>query len=201
MPIARPRPKGESGGNSIVSGMVSLATHIDDPVKRLDTVRGSSQHAKELIREMPSTAALSVYLAVTGVPFIVAQTFGQVEKVHPQNLVISNVPGPREKRYVDGALLDERFAGGEVEQLIGDERRVVFEEQDVRCVDVAVERHPGHVGLVVVGAAVPHDLRVRLPLRPPVEAEQELLVDVAEVLLFVADAVSDDDDRSEILTV
>ena len=109
MPIARPRPKGESGGNSIVSGMVSLATHLDDPVQRLDTVRGSSQHAKELFREMPSTAALSVYLAVTGLPFILAQAFGRVEKVHPQNLVISNVPGPRDKRYIDGALLEAEY--------------------------------------------------------------------------------------------
>ena len=113
MPIARPRPKGESGGNSIVSGMVSLATHLDDPVQRLGVeeriVRGSSQHAKELFREMPSTAALSVYLAVTGLPFILAQAFGRVEKVHPQNLVISNVPGPRDKRYIDGALLEAEY--------------------------------------------------------------------------------------------
>lgn len=109
MPIALPRAKGESGGNAMVSGMVSLATHLDDPVQRLDTVRGSSQHAKELVREMPSTAALSVYLAVTGLPFIVAQAFGKVEKLHPQNLVISNVPGPREKRYINGALLEAEY--------------------------------------------------------------------------------------------
>ncbi len=135
MPIARPRPKGESGGNSIVSGMVSLATHIDDPVKRLDTVRGSSQHAKELIREMPSTAALSVYLAVTGVPFIVAQTFGQVEKVHPQNLVISNVPGPREKRYVDGALLEAEYP---MSLLVPGQAMNITVVSHADCLDLAV---------------------------------------------------------------
>lgn len=135
MPIARPRPKGESGGNSIVSGLVSLATHLDDPVQRLDTVRGSSRHAKELIRELPSTAALSVYLAVTGVPFIVAQAFGQVEKVHPQNLVISNVPGPREKRYVDGALLEAEYP---MSLLVPGQAMNITVVGHADCLDVAV---------------------------------------------------------------
>jgi diacylglycerol O-acyltransferase len=135
MPIARPRPKGESGGNSIVSGMVSLATHLDDPVQRLDTVRGSSQHAKELVREMPSTAALSVYLAVTGLPFIVAQAFGRVEKVHPQNLVISNVPGPRERRYINGALLEAEYP---MSLLVPGQAMNITVVSHADCLDVAV---------------------------------------------------------------
>ena len=135
MPIARPRPKGESGGNSIVSGMVSLATHQDDPIKRLDTVRGSSQHAKELFREMPSTAALSVYLAVTGLPFILAQAVGRVEKVHPQNLVISNVPGPREKRYINGALLEAEYP---MSLLVPGQAMNITVVSHAECLDVAV---------------------------------------------------------------
>jgi WS/DGAT/MGAT family acyltransferase len=109
MPMAVARPKGEAGGNAIVSGMVSLATHIEDPIDRLDTIRGSSHHAKELIREMPSLTAITIYGAVTGLPFILAQLTGQNDKILPQNLVISNVPGPREKRYINGALVEAEY--------------------------------------------------------------------------------------------
>jgi len=102
MPIAIHRSEGAEGGNSIISGMVSLATHIADPVQRFETVRGSSQHAKELVREMATPVALTVYMGVTGIPFLLAQLTGNVERVHPQNLIVSNVPGPKEKRYVNG---------------------------------------------------------------------------------------------------
>ena len=109
MPIAVARADAGSGGNAIVSGMVYLATHLADPAGRFRAVRGSSRHAKELYREMPSQAALSIYLGVSGSPFILAQLAGQAEKVHAQTLVISNVPGPRERRYVNGAELLSEF--------------------------------------------------------------------------------------------
>ncbi|MBL0150782.1 MAG: wax ester/triacylglycerol synthase family O-acyltransferase [Ideonella sp.] len=105
MPIAMQRPGGAPGGNALISGMVSLGTHIEDPERRFSAVRGSSRHAKAFFRDMPSQAAVSAYLGVTGIPFVLAQATGNVERVHPQNLVISNVPGPREKRYVNGALI------------------------------------------------------------------------------------------------
>ena len=41
--------------------------------------------------------------------YILAQLAGQAEKVHAQTLVISNVPGPRERRYVNGAELLSEF--------------------------------------------------------------------------------------------
>jgi diacylglycerol O-acyltransferase len=105
MPIAVSRPKGDSGGNAIISGIVSLATHVKDPIKRLQTIRGSSQHAKELVRDMPSQAALTVFMGVAGLPYILAQALGQAERAPIQNLVISNVPGLREQRYVNGARI------------------------------------------------------------------------------------------------
>ena len=44
-----PRAEGASGGNAIVPGMVSLATHLKDPVERFETVRSSSRHAKDFV--------------------------------------------------------------------------------------------------------------------------------------------------------
>lgn len=109
MPVAVARPEADAGGNAIVTTQVSLATHVADPLERLATVHGSSAHAKELIREMPSATALTVYMVVTGLPYILAQLAGQPERVHVQNLVLSNLPGLREKRYVNGALIEAEY--------------------------------------------------------------------------------------------
>lgn len=103
MPFARARANGDEPGNALLFGLVSLATDIKDPIKRLETVRGSSQHAKELLRDMPSQEAMSIYFGVTALPYLVAQATGNATRLSPQNVVISNVPGPREKRYVNGA--------------------------------------------------------------------------------------------------
>lgn len=109
MPVALPRAEGDAGGNAIVTGLVSLATHVADPLERLAMVHGSSAHAKELIRELPSTTALTIYMAVTGLPFILAQIAGQAERVLVHNLVLSNVHGAHEPRYVNGALLEAEY--------------------------------------------------------------------------------------------
>lgn len=110
MMIAVPRPKGASGGNAIVPAMVSLATHLEDPLQRFEAIRGSSQHAKELVHDLqPSPTALTIYMGLAGVPFALAQALGRPETAHVHNLVISNVPGLREKRYVNGALIEADY--------------------------------------------------------------------------------------------
>lgn len=109
MPMAMQRPEGGAAGNATVTTQVSLATHVADPLERLAAVHGSSSRAKELVRDMPSTTALTVYMVVTGLPYILAQLAGQAERVHVQNLVLSNVPGLRTKRYVNGALVEAEY--------------------------------------------------------------------------------------------
>lgn len=109
MPVALPRAEGDAAGNAIVTGLVSLATHVADPLQRLMTVHGSSARAKELIRDLPSTAALTIYMTVTGLPYILAQIAGQAERVLVHNLVLSNVHGVREQRYVNGAQIEAEY--------------------------------------------------------------------------------------------
>lgn len=109
MPVALPRAEGDAGGNAIVTGLVSLATHVADPLQRLATVHGSSARAKELIRDLPSTTALTIYMTVTGLPYILAQIAGQAERVLVHNLVLSNVHGVREQRYVNGAQIEAEY--------------------------------------------------------------------------------------------
>jgi WS/DGAT/MGAT family acyltransferase len=109
MVVAVRRAGGARGGNAIAAGLVSLATHVADPAKRLATVRSSSRHAKELIHGLASTAALNVYNGLTGLPFALFALAGQADKSHAQNVVISNVVGLREKRYANGALIESDY--------------------------------------------------------------------------------------------
>lgn len=109
MVVAVRREGGKSGGNAIAAGLVSLATHVADPAKRLAIVRSSSQHAKELIHGMASPAALNIYNGLTGLPFALSALVGKADKSHAQNVVISNVVGMREKRYANGALIESDY--------------------------------------------------------------------------------------------
>lgn len=109
MIIAVARSQGARGGNAFVPGMVSLATHIEDPVRRFETVRASSRHAKELVHDLQSPTALNIYLGVTALPFALFHLFGRADRSHVHNLVISNLPGLREKRYVNGALIEADY--------------------------------------------------------------------------------------------
>ena len=108
MPVALPRRAQDTAGNAVGSAFVSLATHIADPLRRFEAIRGSSRHAKQLLRDL-SPVALTLFGATTGLPFILAQTFGRAEQVRAQTLLVSNVPGPREPRYVNGAAIEAQY--------------------------------------------------------------------------------------------
>jgi diacylglycerol O-acyltransferase len=172
MPIAMNRNDGDRGGNAIVTGMVSLATHLEDPVERFKAVRGSSQHAKALFREMPSTTAVSIYLGVTGIPFILAQAVGRVESVHAHNVVISNVAGPREKRYVNGALIESEYP---MSLLVPGQAMNITVVSHADCLDVAVlvcpdlvpQPHLVSAGIADALTELERALRPRRAARPP----------------------------------
>ena len=109
MIVAVARQQGASGGNSVASVQVSLATHLRDPVKRFEAVRSSSRRAKEHIHGMASPTALNLYVGLTSLPFTLYAIMGRADRARAQNVVISNLVGLREKRYVNGALVESDY--------------------------------------------------------------------------------------------
>ena len=109
MIVAVARADGQAGGNSIATAQVSLATHLKDPVRRFETVRSSSRQAKEHVHGMVSPTALNLYVALTGLPFALFAIMGRADRARAQNVVISNLVGLREKRYVNGALVESEY--------------------------------------------------------------------------------------------
>jgi diacylglycerol O-acyltransferase len=97
-----------AGGNQVSLLLASLATHVTDPLKRLQRIVESTTHAKDRLTKMPRLQKLAH--GITSIsPLGIGIVTGTAEK-HPLfNLVISNVPGPRETLYLNGARLDEVY--------------------------------------------------------------------------------------------
>jgi diacylglycerol O-acyltransferase len=100
-----------STGN-VISGMTaSMATHLADPVDRLQAIHLSTMASKEMQKAMGAQALMS--LADTPPPAmftLAARFYGKTQLVKRLptmfNMVISNVPGPREPLYSQGAPVE-----------------------------------------------------------------------------------------------
>jgi diacylglycerol O-acyltransferase len=96
------------GGNQVSLLLANLATHIADPLKRLKRIVESTSQAKDRLTKMPRLQKMAHGVASIS-PFGAGMVMGTAEK-HPLfNLVISNVPGPRDALYLNGARLDEIY--------------------------------------------------------------------------------------------
>jgi diacylglycerol O-acyltransferase len=97
---------GDGGGNAVGAVMCNLGTHLDDAGKRLETVHRSMDEGKEFLSSMSPLQILAMS-AVGLSPIAIYPVLGLTGTLRPPfNLVISNVPGPREPLYWNGARLD-----------------------------------------------------------------------------------------------
>lgn len=107
IPIAVPHNESQRSGNSVGGLIVSLASDITDLRLRLATIRGSTQAAKSRNSRLP--AAVSRTFSTLGNYMMSARSPDTSERVADRqrviNLVISNMPGPAQPRYLYGAAL------------------------------------------------------------------------------------------------
>jgi diacylglycerol O-acyltransferase / wax synthase len=99
----------DAGGNMVGSILCNLATDVEDPAKRLETISESMRGNKKVFSELPrlQAFALSAFLMA---PLGLAAVPGFVSSAPPPfNIVISNVPGPTEPMYWGGARLDGNY--------------------------------------------------------------------------------------------
>jgi diacylglycerol O-acyltransferase / wax synthase len=105
----RTAEEADAGGNMVGSILCNLATDVDDPAKRLQTISESMRGNKKVFSELPrlQAFALSAFLIA---PLGLAALPGFVSSAPPPfNIVISNVPGPTEPMYWGGARLDGNY--------------------------------------------------------------------------------------------
>ncbi|AXQ28271.1 wax ester/triacylglycerol synthase family O-acyltransferase [Solimonas sp. K1W22B-7] len=109
MPVSV-RPAGdESVGNAISFILAQLHTEIADPRERLMACHASAQAAKQPLLQLPK-AAINHYTMMLMTPQMLQVSLGLGGYTRPMyNLIISNVPGPAETLYLNGARLEQIY--------------------------------------------------------------------------------------------
>jgi diacylglycerol O-acyltransferase / wax synthase len=104
------RPKDDPGGGNAVGAILgSLATDIDDPVKRFEAIVASTRRAKDQLQGM-SRNAIFQYSALTLAPMLLQQIPGAVGHVPPTfNIIVSNVPGSPVPMYFRGWRVEAHY--------------------------------------------------------------------------------------------
>jgi diacylglycerol O-acyltransferase len=98
--------KSEDDGNSLSMALCPLASHIADPQKRLQRIVKVTTNAKSGLNKM-SKAALQDMMNLIMMPVMALSMSHLTGKLPPiVNLIISNVPGPKETLYLADSRLE-----------------------------------------------------------------------------------------------
>ncbi|MEO0326109.1 MAG: wax ester/triacylglycerol synthase family O-acyltransferase [Myxococcota bacterium] len=107
-PISLKAARDGATGNAVGALTANLATHLEDPLERFETTRASMTEGKELLRGM-SAKEIELFTQLTQTPPLLIGALGLGDRFPPYSTVISNVPGPRERSYWNGARLDGMY--------------------------------------------------------------------------------------------
>lgn len=96
----------ESGGNSVGAIIVNLATNQESGSTRLEEIAYSSRQAKKILSGL-SPMQILAFSAIQMLPLAMTPVPGFVKYTNPPfNVIVSNVPGPRNEVFFNGAKLD-----------------------------------------------------------------------------------------------
>jgi diacylglycerol O-acyltransferase / wax synthase len=114
VPVCLDSSPGRSAGNNFTQIPVSLPADLGDPLHRVQNSRDAAIGAKEL-HTLKGPELLTRWFAY--MPPVLSRTLGgwlARTDAHNkmQNLVVSNVPGPREQGRVSGATITEFYSVG-----------------------------------------------------------------------------------------
>ncbi|MCG5434053.1 wax ester/triacylglycerol synthase family O-acyltransferase [Mycobacterium sp. MYCO198283] len=114
VPAATDTSPDRIAGNALSTMLVSLPVQIDDPVERLQLIRTSTRMAKE-DHELLGPTLVGDLLEF--VPPVATRTVFRVtsrrDAPNPLfNVIVSNVPGPRERGRIAGAVVTEIYSVG-----------------------------------------------------------------------------------------
>jgi diacylglycerol O-acyltransferase len=107
------REEGNTAANNQVFGMIcSIATNVEDPKTRLETIIAQSTKSKEMSHPLRAFMPQVSNISMLGAPMLVQvlallySRSGLSDVLPPAaNITVSNVPGPRQTLYAAGAEL------------------------------------------------------------------------------------------------
>jgi diacylglycerol O-acyltransferase / wax synthase len=94
--------------NAVGMVIADLATNVRDPGKRFRAIQASMNASKSQLQQL-TPGEIQAYTGITQAPLLLTQLTGLAGRFPAFSTVISNVPGPREKRYWNGARLDGMY--------------------------------------------------------------------------------------------
>ncbi len=99
----------DKGGNAVGAIVVNLATDRESGATRLEEIAYSSRTTKKLLADLSQTQILA-FSAMQLLPLAMAPVPGFIKYARPPfNVIVSNVPGPRNQMYFNGAKLDGMY--------------------------------------------------------------------------------------------
>jgi diacylglycerol O-acyltransferase len=99
------REKDDFDSSVAVSYIVAnLGTRLEDPADRLEAIVDSTRAGKKMLGELTSREA-GLYATLIQTPLFLASMMGVADWFPPVSTVISNVPGPKQQLYWNGAPL------------------------------------------------------------------------------------------------
>lgn len=104
----RADPASGDSGNKIGSLSCDLSTDLDDPADRLAGVRDQMRDGKDAMAGRSGVQVLAMS-ALGAAPLALGMLVGTHGPVRAPNVMISNVPGPREELYWNGHRLDALY--------------------------------------------------------------------------------------------
>ncbi|MGZ8746212.1 MAG: WS/DGAT/MGAT family O-acyltransferase [Mycobacterium sp.] len=116
VPVSTNPSRERLAGNEFTYITPSLPVHIDDPLERVRLTALSTGIAKEnhqLLGPAVLPAWMS-YLPPAMAPGIFRRQARRVESASVFNLTVSNVPGPRDRGFIEGAMVTEIYSVGPV---------------------------------------------------------------------------------------
>ena len=91
--------------NAVGAISADLATNIADPVERFTAIQSSTRAGKSLVQDLSPREAQLV-MQIMQAPGLFLVPLGLSSRFPPYSTVISNVPGPRQPMYWNGARLE-----------------------------------------------------------------------------------------------
>lgn len=106
MPVSvRTGDEADTKGNALSFVFANLATDVDDVGARIEAIKRSTEQAKHHLNGIPRSV-LDLYTTLMMGPFIATQLIGAGAVGRPMfNVLISNVPGPKDTLYYNGAAV------------------------------------------------------------------------------------------------
>lgn len=136
---------GGDGGNAVGAVLCNLGTNIADPHRRLETIVTSMRTAKETLAGQSAMQIQAQAILLLGAGTVLNAIPGAASTLSPPfNVIISNVPGPKNPLYWNGARMEGTYP--------------VSIPTEGQALNITVTSYAGemHFGLIGCRRRVPH---------------------------------------------